>query len=1747
MAETLDLKSYEEILEEMLRSVQSRAGLSDANIGAITLSLLEAAAQSDFFQIANILAALDSISVDRAEGTALDNIAFQEGLTRVGQSKASGAVTVTDSSFNKISTQIYANTPPPIAGATIIYVNNASEFTSTGSIYVGRGTSQIEGPIRYSSITQVGSYFKLTLSTSLAKSHNNGESIVLAQGGLRSIPAGTTVVTPASGAAPSISFQTTALATIADGETEVSGVPVLCTQAGTVGNAPAGTLTIFSGSPFPNATVSNSSPFSNATDVETDFDLRQRIKFTRQSRSKGTSVAIENALINQIAPDEQKRISSVSVEESADKSLPSIVRIDDGTAYEPIYGGVSQETIIESAIGGEDTLQLTNTPVVKAQVTTINTSPYAIYDDYKLSVLVGGELSEHAFQVSDFRTEGAATAYEIVASINANSDLLFSARTASGGNKVTLFAKAESNENIEVTTPDSGFDANTLLNFPQLDQFTLYLYKNDELLTKDGTLAELESEAFPWNTSLASYGLTVAIDGTPNTTYTFSSTELSPYSPSNAPLETWAEAVNAKIPGITAITRNNLLVISSNKGATDKASVVIDSSCSMVTPGAIFSTNLAITGSSSDYSLIRSSGQIKLAEPAVAGDNFVTGTQYFQAHVQTDPISGGSFNLSTTANLWLIVDSEAEEIATVPNLGSNISVTNVSGTLWRFVGAAGSFSNVAIGDWIISWDSALSSNNKGYWRVVDSSGTTVDVRRSSGTSETVTLTDTDSIRVVRSSGIVQQVIVPSGSYSLDTAINTLNAILVGATATVIGADIIKISTNTYESTGKLCLVASDNGAKSIGFSGDVTLKSNSVPHVAAIESGNSEIGVPEFSQAMLSANASTSNTLFISSTSVSIDPDKLLAYVKVPTGSNYGNNRYASSAINHVVSSTTSIPLTAAETVQNIISSDRAYVCDTFDFSASDKLNVVVDNNPASETIVIPLYRTVSLDSSPSPTVNSFNATDVDGGNSNLTNTFGPAFSFANYKAWSRARAIADPSGSNNAMVVRAVPFGPNGNHYKFGFEYPALPSQSMTGTTSVNTSETKIDNIFYLASDPARNNSISGTQFVVTVVGSSPYQVRYAYGGGTAPDFVNNGVQAGDIINISSTSGFSAANYGTFRITAVSATSITISNWAINGIPSGESVTVSVGTNMVIFPLSATNTANNIIPVVNDILGDNISVTLANGETGSGTILTSTIDDNSGSYINLADGENWLKTASLTSSPQFTLENNLSLSTNSLYSLVNEQFRFIPHTAKQVSEFMSSDAISAINSLAALKATSGGGKIQINSDEFGTDGSIQVAGGTANSAGGSIVGTANLSNTNTLLIRSTSGADSGLNEGSWLKITSALPFKKSLNINATTGFSIIDSLNLSISSGTGSFLQTISHSADNTTNIQVDLVNNFVAFKVVAGTAANFSMTVGDWVTISSTSSFNVHNQGTYRVVAKLTDGFWIENSSAVNESVTLSSSADLTFYTQNSILPGDTLVLSGGVLDSANDGTYTVAESSALSITVSTSAVFSTTVSMVVPASSVGNIASFDQNVSNIYKQVITTQPVSSLGESLCDILLTPGSTFLDSQISDSYESTFECLNKLDFSTNIVYGIDSYLAYQGLIKEANRIIFNDPRDTTAYPGIKAAGAFLDIQPPLPRKVSVSLGVRLKTNVRLSVIQNNIKSVVAGIINNTDIGESIAINEIVDAVGAIDGIFAVSVIYPTYDSNNDLIIINNNEKPICDASTDVSVTLLSN
>src|SRR5690606_38498442 len=123
--------------------------------------------------------------------------------------------------------------------------------------------------------------------------------------------------------------------------------------------------------------------------------------------------------------------------------------IDDGTGYERKTAGVGLEYIVDSALGGEQNFQLATggrqTGVAKAFLVSSNKEPFILSGGERLAIKVGGELSEHVFSSDDFAAEGAASAYEVVASINSNYNLTFSAATAENGTKVVIFAKAEEN------------------------------------------------------------------------------------------------------------------------------------------------------------------------------------------------------------------------------------------------------------------------------------------------------------------------------------------------------------------------------------------------------------------------------------------------------------------------------------------------------------------------------------------------------------------------------------------------------------------------------------------------------------------------------------------------------------------------------------------------------------------------------------------------------------------------------------------------------------------------------------------------------------------------------------------------------------------------------------------------------------------------------------------------------------------------------------------------------------------------------------------------------------------------------------------------------------------------------------------------------------------------------------------------------------------------------------------------------
>ncbi len=1753
----LELKSYEMILGTLIRKVQSESGLNDLEPGSVVLSILEAAAESDFSIAADILSALDSIDIDRAEGAILDLLAAQKGLSRLAASKASGPVTITDNSFTKLSTTIYQGQPAPIANSTIVYVNDASTWPSTGSLYIGRNTVNVEGPLPYTTIASVGNYYQITLGSSTNKFHNTGETVILAQGGIRTIPSGTKINTGVIGAATPVSFSTLDASILLDGEDSITGISCLCDSLGTTGNIPSDAITTFPSPPFPNLVVNNDFPFTNARDEEGDIDLRDRIKLKSSTNTNGTNQSIINAVVNLVAADEQKRILSASIAEAVGND-PTILYVDDGTAYEPIYSGVGQEIILDNAVGGQKFLQLVNAGLVKAQITSLSTQPFHLQDGSILTVLVGGVVSEHVFSISDFFDITSATAYEIVASINANPDLLFTARTAEGATKIVLTAKADSNENIEISTPSSGVDANELFNFQTGTQYTLKLYKNDNELIKDGTEAFVESTSFPWGLTSSTYTLILSIDGTPSVTYTFDASNLAPYSPQNAPLATWAAAIDATIPGATGTVSANKLQIFSNKGASDNASIEILGG-TLVTTAGIFSIETN-QGQGSDYSLIRGAGQIILTEPAETGDTFKAGTTDTRAYVQSDAITSGVVSVSLSANIYTLNDSTATVIASGAVPGVSLTSSSTAATWWRYVGPTDTFVNVQIGDWAVITDAGITdANNQGFFRINNTdSSTFIEVKKTTGTAGQYTLITNNGFKIIRSDGIVQRFATAAANQSLiqwTDAIN--NNALIGIDAKVADTNKIRLTTTTFDNDiGKIYLLVSDAQGLNFEFVTDDSDVST-ISHLGFVQSVNSEIGTPVFAATLSGGNSSvTSSTSYEwpgINPSVTVNPDKMIKFVKAfntSTSKYYGNNVGNWSAIQNLNNASTTIQLLPKASLNDRFLNDRGYIANSFDFGGSDSLFMVFDNSPVEKSIKLNAYRTLAMSSSPAPTSTNFRATDVDGGNVQMTTSFGTTFDFTNYKAYSRARAVVDCDGSNNGFIVRSANFGPSGDKFNFYLGYPAGPNTSYSYSVNSGNTTGGIDLTVALPSDSQRVGTYDGTTSF-TISYSAP-SATFLWNSGTTPALVSNGVLAGDIAFISTNTNFTFGNTGIFRVTNVSETSFTVTNYNASATSEAAAKTLGAVSNLKFYPISATSTANALIDWVNSNVNSYITTSLGVGESGAGTV-DRIVRDFSGAtqnYVSLVDGENWITVSSINSGgAQFTLAKANSLTTGGLYTLVGEQIRFIPHTAKQVVSFFGSPAVSGISNLGEIKASDQGGRIHIASSVVGTAGAVKIDGGTANSVGGSIVGTATLVGTPASyeLIRTTLGSSNGIYPGSWIKLTSGLPISKNIGLSASSLAGITLPNTISITGGQFYTLRT--HAADATTRIQVEKHGDFAAYNYSnVGTTVSFQNVLqGDWVVVNPGASFNSKNAGNFRVVRSITNTFWVENSEAIEEDVVLTANTDLIFYSSDSILPGDQLILSGDVLGANNNGAYTVLNvSSTQALTIDS--IFSNAVSLTsLSGNRFANINFYNSDTTNFYKPVVAVASPSALNSNYDDIIIGDNVSQLSGKINDTFEFTFEALNKLDFTTETNFGIDGYSFYNGLIGEATRVIYGDPENSTLYPGVKATSAYIDIRPPLPKRIKISVGVRLKTGVIFNQVENTIKSAIASVVNATIIGQSIALSDIITAITSVDGVAAASIIFPTFNSSNDVIEVNFQEKPLIVSQEDINVSLLGN
>jgi hypothetical protein len=729
----------------MLDTFASKQGIQRLKVGSGILSVFEAASQAQSKQIATVLQALQAQDLDGIDGLALDAYGNSNGVPRLLARNSTGSVTITDSSFQKVSTKVSFATPAPIAGSTTINVNRTLDWLSaplTGSLYIGRGTSNYEGPLAYTGITDNGIFLSITLTANTTHFHNQGESIVLAQGGDRPINAGEQVQTSQGSLATSVAFSVIYQYTLADGENSLEGVEVVCTEPGAIGNVPNGAINQFSSAPFVGANVSNPLPYINGRDTEIASDYRIRIKLAKGNPQRGVDASIEQAAIGLQDSLSETVSASALVRQKGSQGVPgySILYVDDGTGYEETSEGIGLEILVNSAVGGETRFQTHRHQVAKAFAVSANTAPYVLEESAQLSVTVGGVSYVHTFDSNEFTQIANATAFEVVASVNSDSEFPVSARTSGGGTLVVLEARGETNEDLRVQAAATGFDSNQAFGFPVTGKHTMSLYLNDILLSKDGILAQVESREFgQWDNFNDPQTLTVGVDGTPTVVYTFGDVDFINNATSyntigKNSLESWAVVFNARLPGITATVNNNRITLTSNKGRSGLATV-------SVLGGTLYDVRMfdtqSVNGQDNDYSIDRATGDILLSKPLLPGDRLTLGSPWTRPWLGT--VQLGLTTVASEINVWTAVDSDALAIPSGVTLATNLAlfVNGVTDNTYRLGlevigGSSPVFSELQAGDWMVIGDTGFSIGLQGSWRVsgVQAGGTMIDFEKS---------------------------------------------------------------------------------------------------------------------------------------------------------------------------------------------------------------------------------------------------------------------------------------------------------------------------------------------------------------------------------------------------------------------------------------------------------------------------------------------------------------------------------------------------------------------------------------------------------------------------------------------------------------------------------------------------------------------------------------------------------------------------------------------------------------------------------------------------------------------------------------------------------------------------------------------------------------------------------------------------------------------------------------------------------
>lgn len=1169
MANIPELKSKEQYVGDLIDGFLARQPhINDLSQGSVISSIFQAVGQILFRSNADIITMLDALSVDRAVGESLQRLAKDRNVPILPALPSSGRVDITDTTFTKISSTVYSGQPAPVAGSLSLYVSDASKFpTSGGTIYIGRGTNNVEGPLTYTTVLPIsgGAYWQIVLAgtSPTTKFHNIGEGVVLGRGGNRLVGTGTSVQTPQGSSTTSVSFITTSNVTILDGEVVAKDVPVICSSLGTLGNVPRGAITEAVGLSF-KATVINNIAFSNGREADTDDDIRTRIKAYEQAKTKGTEQAIKFSCLGIIAPDELKKVQSAAVVRYADGSAALV--FDDGSGYEPAYNGIGIETVIDSATGGERELQLRQKPVAQCRIKNVNSSPYNMVDASYIAVSINDEIKKHQFFSSDFKVPSSATAYEIASSINGDPNIHFLASTAENGTKVVVYPRFANANKIEVTGTGVGeIDANEVLGFPLRPEESLRLYVNDQPLHQDGLYASVYTrDYFDWSPAIIpGETLTYSVDGTPEITITLNNTDFQAVEDtatvsSSTSIDIWATVLNNLMAGVTVQVNGTKIEFISNRGNNDSAKIEITGG-SLKDKVFTINANIYAEGLSPDFTLNKQTGQVALANTLSANDRVTVGTQNTRGSVMTSAIPNGP---AAAGRVWMIIDGNAINVVNSlqPNtelsfskVGTKITITGQSPAL-----VAEGFDDVREGDWLLIWanpsDPQTLIDAQGFWRVesAEVGQLVVDdgaIVRNAFVNPIVPISER--IVIVRSLAPMQTLDFSPGSLT-NFATEVKNKI-VGVDTQIIGSR-VKIATKSYASSiGEVFVVAFDQVGASLSLPLG-TANKNVTPHVAYIATSDSESNVPSFVHSVFGAANSDDQFAEVEYKNLGGTEDEFVELLEKydisAKKSIIDSNKPLRALVHYYDDAINRLYLKPPRYMKGISNppigtpiqqDDRYFLRSSYKFDSTDTLSAIVDGDATVKSYTLPVARKLLVSGHSAPNTQSFSASDLESSLNLSDQASFYDFDFSDFRVWRKSQQTLSKSGFYSLKFV-SNNFGPSGDMMRIGFTYP---KDFVVGDMSHESSVSEVIDLSLVlpVTSVITPNWTLTSSFTTTKssVGGKD-TITFTYRAGTAPDFIAAGVTVGTIVSISESTSFLSVNKDIRgRVSSVTSTSFAV------------------------------------------------------------------------------------------------------------------------------------------------------------------------------------------------------------------------------------------------------------------------------------------------------------------------------------------------------------------------------------------------------------------------------------------------------------------------------------------------------------------------------------------------------------------------------------------------------------------------------